>query len=229
MLRRSFLVGSLMVILIITGCATPYNPFKVSQEQFFAKTKVIALVPIIVPSDLQDPEPVKIKFESMIGDKLRDAGFLTIPSQEYSEIYKRMTDQMGSPHELTCRELCAKFKVDAFLYPSIDVVAAEWADGMASWWGTSESVEPITKAFLKGLLIRTSGTVPALVLSVTIRDINGAALYIDGGGIQVLAKISGIKKFVPVPRDMLFVDEGRNSKAVNLALEHLIKKPISPK
>jgi len=229
MLRRSLLAGSLILTIIITGCAT-HSPFKVSQEQFFAKTKVIALVPIWVPYELQDPEPVKVKFESMIEGKLRDAGFLIIPSQEYSEIYKRMTDQMGGPHELTCRELCTKYKVDAFLYPSIDVVTAEWVNGLATWWGTSESLEPIGQSLLKGLFIgSSSGTVPALVLSVIIKDINGENLYIDRGGIQVLSKISGIKKFVPVPRDELFVNEEKNSKAVNLALEELIKKPISPK
>ncbi len=228
MSRRSLLAGSLILTIIITGCAT-HSPFKVSQEQFFAKTKVIALIPTTVPYDLQDPEPAKVKFESMIERKLRDAGFLTIPSQEYSEIYKRMTDQRGGPHELTCRELCTKFKVDAFLYPSIGVVTVEWVNGLATWWGTSELVEPVGQLLLKSLFISSSGTVPALVLSVTIKDINGADLYIDGGGIQVLSKISGIKKFVPVPRDELFANEERNSKAVDLALKELIKKPISPK
>ena len=240
MSRQSLLAGSLIFTIVIAGCTT-HEPFTVSQEQFFAKTKTIALVPVTVPEGLEDAEPVKIKFESMIAAKLRDAGFVIVPSQEYSQIYRRVAEQgeaypdsmmsekkeahFKELHETTCKELCTQFKVDAILYPSIGVVTAEWLSGRASWWGTSESVEPITQAYLRSLFMSTSGTVPALVLRVVVTDVTGSQLYTDGGGIQVLSKLSGLKTFVPVQRHELFVNEDRNSKAVNLALEKLLMKP----
>ena len=47
----------LIVGLIQLGCATtaPYNPFKIAQDEFYAKTKTIALAPIAIPGDLENP------------------------------------------------------------------------------------------------------------------------------------------------------------------------------
>lgn len=245
MSHKSVLIGIVVVILIGAGCATttPYNPFKISQEEFNLRTKTIALAPVYIPEGLEEPDPVKIKFESLIESRLREAGFLVIPSREYAEIWKRMTDLVGgyfdpttgkrdetkfkTVQDYTLRELNTKFNMDSLLYPSILVFNVNWSGSTVYWHGTSEPIKSLGEQFLEGLIgISYHGTIPACSLVVAIKDIHGRDLYINYGGIQLLAKTSG-NKFVEVPRHQLFSNEERNLKAVSLTLEPLIKKPDS--
>lgn len=240
-MRRQLIMIGMLALLMGGGCATPYNPFKISQDQFYSKTKTIAIVPIIVPEDLEDPEPVKTTFESLIEAKLREAGFLVVPTGEYAAIWKQKAEQVGgyfdpltgkpdisklrSVREQTCQELAKKYNLDAILFPFIRVVKAQWHNGTAYWGGTSESLKPLGQKLLESLFLETRGTVPALSLVVAIQDIHGSDLYVNAGGIQVLSKMTGLKTFVPVPREQLFADQERNAKAVNLSLDALVKKP----
>jgi hypothetical protein len=108
-----------------------------------------------------------------------------------------------------------------------------WSVGTASWDDTSESIkstgEQVKDALplaLIGIGVTYSGTVGALSLVVRVEDIHGAPVYSNGGGIQVLAKISG-GKFVPVPREELFANEERNVAATNIALGPLVTNPMA--
>ncbi|HEX9201022.1 MAG TPA: hypothetical protein VF865_15795, partial [Acidobacteriaceae bacterium] len=158
MKRQSLLTAALTTTLIAAGCATapPYNPFKIAEEEFHGKIKTIALAPVGVPGDLGDPDPVKAEFESLIEAKLREAGFSVVPSRESAEIFNNMNKQLGgifdpvtgkrdetklkTAQEHARRELGAKFKADAVLYPGISLGVASFAGGSASWGGTSESL-----------------------------------------------------------------------------------------
>ena len=231
-----------MVALIGASCATtpPYNPFKVSQEQIHARTKTIGLTPISVPEGIPDPQSVKVKFESLIEAKLREAGFLTVPSNEFGEIWKRMTEQVGgyfdpisgkrdesklkTVREYTYRELSTKFNADAILHSHFQVFKVNWSRRIARWHGASESIMPAGQQVLEAFAgISRSGTVSALSLTVSLQDTNEANLYLNSGGLQLLSKLSG-DNFVSVPLHELFMDEERNRNAVNIALEPLIKK-----
>jgi hypothetical protein len=244
----SLLISALAAALIEAGCATtaPYNPFKISQDEFYSRTKIIALAPVTIPQNLEDPEPVKAKLESLIEAKLRGAGFAVVPSRESMAIWKRMTEQVGGlfdpatgqrdeskfkvVRDYTLRELNTKFNVDAWLHPHVLVARAPWSGVTATWHGTTESIRATSELIreslpwaLLGVGVTTSGTIPALSLAVRIEDVNGVQVYSHEGGIQVLAKISG-RTFVPVPRDALFANEERTVAAVNMALDSLIPK-----
>lgn len=244
MTRQFLLLATLAVALIGAGCATtpPYNPFKISQDEFHGKIKTIALTPVAVPRDLENPERVRAKFESLIEAKLREAGFSIVPARESGEIFERMTKQLGgffdpvtgkrdeakfkTAVEHTLRELGTRFNADALLYPSIVVVRAPFSVNRANWDGAQEPM--ITPGSYGSALI---GTVAALSLVVTIQDRTGAAVYINGGGIQVLTKIhkGGFfqpEKFIPVPPIELFAYEERNVAAVNIALAPLVRQPV---
>ena len=255
MRRRWLFLTTLAAAFVGVGCATtapPYNPFKVAQDDFYGKVKTVALAPVSIPGDLDDPDPVKAKFESLIEGKLREAGLSVIPSKEGEEIWKQMKEHLGgffdpitgkrdeakfkAAREYTLRELHTKFKADAVLHPRIQVVGAPWSGGTATWGGTTESIrstgEMIVEALplaLLGVGVTRHGSVPALSLVVVIEDIHGIDMYVNGGGIQVLSKISG-GKFSPVPRPELFANEERNVAAVNIALGPLVTKstPAGP-
>jgi hypothetical protein len=228
--------------LIGGGCATtpPYNPFKIAQEEFYGKIKTIALAPVGVPMGLEDPDPVKAKFESLVEAKLREAGFSVVSSRESAGIFESMNKQLGgmfdpvtgkrdetkfkTVREHFLREVQTKFKADAVLYPNIRVVTASFAGGQASWDGTKESLST-TEGFMGLLLVgQLRGTAPALSLVVTIEDIHGVDAYVNGGGIQLSSKISA-GNFVPVPRNQLFNSDERNAAAVNFALGPLVRIP----
>src|SRR5207244_11695624 len=130
----------LLVISTELGCRTappPYEPFKISRDGFYGKVRTIVLAPVIVPANLEDQEPVKTKFESLVEAKLREAGFSLVPSREYSAIWQRTTDQMGgffdpmtgkvdeskvkAARTHTLRELQRTAQADAVLFPNISV------------------------------------------------------------------------------------------------------------
>src|SRR6266568_4287322 len=116
----------------------------------------------------------------------------------------------------------AKFKADAVLYPGISLGVASFAGGSASWGGTSESLA-MTEGFFGQLQVgNLRGTTRALSLIVTIENIHGGDVYVNMGGIQLAAKISG-GQFVPVPRNQLFANQERNAAAVNTALGPLVR------
>lgn len=242
MMRLVLCVVTGLVALVGAGCATPPplpDPFKIAQDEFYRQIKTLALAPIAMPRGLEDPEPVRAKFESLITAKLREAGFSTAPSQQFADIWQRMADQVGglfdprtgqldeakfkTVREHALRELSATFKADALMQARIQPVTVPFRarpffqSSEATWHGTSQSVESTG----------SRGSVGALSLIVTIVDSHGVVLYTNAGGIQLLSKLQG-GRFVSVPRQELFADEERNVAAVNIALGPLIKQPAPP-
>jgi hypothetical protein len=242
MLRPSLLAVTLAFALVSGGCVTtpPYDPFKVPREEIYSKIKTIALAPVGIPGNIQDPDAVKAKFEALIEAKLREAGFTIVPSRETAGIWDRMNKQLGgmfdpvtgkrdetkfkSVREHFLREVETKFKADAVLHPNIRTVMARFAGGQANWDGVSESLSP-TEGFMGMLSVgQFQGTVGALSLVVTIENIHGVDAYVNGGGIQLVSKLSG-GKFIPVLPGLLLTNEARNTAAANIALEPLVKTP----
>ena len=82
----------------------------------------------------------------------------------------------------------------------------------------------MSEGFLAALQVgNMSGSIRSLSLVVSIENINGGDAYVNMGGIQLAAKLSG-GQFVPVPRDQLFASEERIAGAVNYALAPLVRK-----
>lgn len=238
MINKCIGVAAISLLLCAVGCAAsaPYNPFKVDQEEFFRTAKTVALLPVLVPTDIADSEPVKEKFETLLLVKLRQAGFTVVPSKEWSGIWKRMTEEMGgyfdpitgksddaklkAVREHAFRELSTKFNPDVLLYPRIVVTNAKWDQGTATWDGVTEQVQPTGDRLMLALIgMKRYGTVPALSFVVSIEDPTGRSLYVNSHGLQVLAKVDG-KDFRPVPRDTLF-EELRNLAAIDAVLAPL--------
>lgn len=236
---RSRMIATLVTVLIEVSCATAAlsNPFKVAENEFYGKIKTIALAPIVVLANPEDPEPVKAKFESLIEARLREAGFSVVPSREVGTTWKRMSDLVGgifdpvtgqrdeskfkTVREHVLRELNAKLNVDALLHPRIQPVTARLFSGFfsveAKWHGASESVSSFC----------VYGSARALSLFVTIEDVHGVNLYVNAGGIQLLETCKVGQGIVPVPRHELFANEERNGASVSIALGPLIQRPAS--
>jgi len=236
--RRSLPIMSLGVGLLLAGCAAkvPYDPFRVSREQFYPKLKVVAMAPMSAPRDLEDPDPATKKLVTLIESQLRAAGLVVIGPDETEVVWDSISSQMGGffnpmtgePDEVKAktlrtqvyRELRAERSIDAMLFPAIVVVSAKLQSDHASWDGTSQGAGK--GKFWKALLgVSHSGTIPALSLLVILSDTADTDLYVNAGGIELLAKVSA-NGIVPVPREELFLDEERLDKAVRLALDPLL-------
>ena len=228
-----------LVAFFFVSCATtaPYNPFKIAKEEIYGKVERVALVPVVVPEDLEDPGSVKAEFDSLIEAKLREAGFSVVPSEAYSKIWEQAIEKVGgcfdpitgkpdkaklkTVQEQCHHQVCTKFNADALLYPSIVLVKANFHYNRATWDGVEENIGPKGwKGFFAG---DYQGAVGALSLKVALQDVHGAGMYLNRGGIQTLAKISG-GQFVPVPQEELIANKERNNSAVEIALGPLARK-----
>ena len=95
MKRVGWLPAALVMFLATEGCATPKvgyvieNPFRITPEEFHAKTTTIALARSSVFVDLDDMEPVRAEFDSLIEATVREAGFLVVSAGEFGEILER--------------------------------------------------------------------------------------------------------------------------------------------
>ena len=69
----------------------------------------------------------------------------------------------------------------------------------------------------------SAGTIAGLSLLVIIFDPNGNPYYANAGGIQLLMQYKG--DFVRVPEHELFVDPGKDVKAIKIALAPLVEGP----
>jgi hypothetical protein len=245
----SLLRAALAATLFAAGCTTtvPYDPFKMPKDEFYGKIKTIAVAPIRVPNDIVDPEAVKTSLESLVEAKVREAGFSPVPPKDTGGVFDEMNKQMGgvfdpitgqrdetkvkAAEEHARRELATRFKADAVLHARFLPGTTPFGGGKANWHGTSESVAT-AEGFLAAFQVSNlRGNIGTLSLLVVIEDIQGVNVYINMGGIQLLAKVSG-GQFVQVPRDQLLANKERNAAAVNIALSPLVKNPAqteSPK
>lgn len=205
--------------------------------------KLIALVPIELSTDAEDPAAVKAKFEWLIRSKLEEGGFKVIPSDEFASIWKKTVAKLGPVYDpasgkrddkkfnaafaTAARELWGETGADALLHSAIAVVKAEFSSNLAEWHGTIDYVRP---EGVWGMLSGPQGygTVPALSLWVDLVDFQGTEMYVNAGGIQVMSKVSTGMKVYEVPLHDRFADEAKNVRSVAIALNPLIGRPAPP-
>jgi hypothetical protein len=233
---------TLHVIAIVAcscACAStqkPYNPFKVPRESFYPALKTIAVAPVRLPGDLNDPEPVRALFASAIAARLKNAGIAVVPGTDAGPIIDEKTKEAGGifdpttgkPDEAKLRvlnavigqELKARFNADALLIPSIRVVNAALSHDQAHWDGASEGAGK--GGFWKALMRTHSGTIRALSLLVVLAGSEGQLLYAKGGGIQLLGNVTVGGEFEQRARGELFADGDRNENAIHIALDPLL-------
>lgn len=229
-----------LLISITGGCATtdtPYEPFKVDQEEIGRRVDSVGLVPCVIPDDIVEHEAKRKEFESYLIKKMRDAGFSMVPSSEYQEVFLPMKAAVGPLYDPNTGDLLKEKKetltrhvrteylnehdVDALLRCGVVVVKASWNHNHVSWHGTT-AASTGKKGFWANLSAPSAyGTIPALSFRVSLEDRKGDDYYVNYGGIQLLRWVSGMK-FKPVPINQLLSDSERNRRSVDIALGPLL-------
>jgi len=244
-LGRLALVGSVLGIVVASmGCAgKKYDPWRIAPERFRADFHVLAMFPVGVPSDLENPRPIQILFDSLVTESLRSGGFTVIPSDSAGGVWQHLVDSAGGLFDARTGERDAvkvrrlqtqwwaavrdRYHADAVVFPAVLPVAAKFSESSAKWDGTSQGIEGFGGAFVRGLFGQSrSGTTPAVSLRVAI-EADGELFYRNQGGIEVVVKPDGGvgEGWNRIPRSELFRDPERNAKAVQIALEPLVGAP----
>ena len=227
---------------VLAACAgkARYDPWLVPRDSVLAATHTVALSTVRVPDDLEDPDPVAALFDSLLTDALRTGGFAVVPSDIVSEIWNQGADSIGGyfdpmtgqPDTSKLNPLRRYFKqrlrseqaADLVLFPEIVLVDAPYADGQASWDGTSQAVAGWFKILISAIANSRlpAGTAEALSLDVQVESIDGGSVFNQRAGLELWAKPDGDGDLSWVPRERLFLDQKRNAKAVRLVLASLL-------
>ena len=227
---------------LINACATgpkvapQADPWQIDKNDFLRYAKIIAVADVYLPGGMEDPEAIKNNFHDRIVTKLRASGYTVVHPQEYKTNWNRAVEDLGGIEDTTAigqnprtiamamvrtlDELDAGFRLDGVLVPSVVVVEAPFASGVAAWDGARQPIKAggAVKSFFAG---SPEGTLGALSLSVTLVSPHGNVLMQSAGGIEVLSRLDG-DDFVLVPRSELFTDQERIDKSVDIALNPLI-------
>jgi hypothetical protein len=238
--RKRILFGATTLLLVAACAAGPKiveegDPWQVDKDDFLRYAKTIGLADVYLPGGMQDPEPIKQNFSDVIETELRRMEYTVVRPQQYKTNWDRIVAELGgiedtlaigqNPRKIaqamarTLEELEAGFDLDAVLIPSVVVVEAQFASGVAAWDGTRQPIKTggAIKNFWAG---SPEGTLGALSLRVTLVSPHGNTYYTKSGGIEVLSKLEG-KEFVLVPRAELFTNQERIEESVAIALKPL--------
>jgi len=230
---KRWVTGAVFLLLVLGSCvpkpSPPPNSFRLPEE-LGSKNRTIALSPLDPPEWIPNGEMVQKKFESLITGKLKEANYDVLPSDVYDRIWKEMAEKVGilydrisgkrdeqkfnAVREHTLREIHKKFGEVLVLHHSLIVVLARFSNKQASWDGTNERLE--THGF--------RGTLKALSLCVVIENTNRITLYRKQGGIELLQGISQSGESIPVPESKVLTREELCTKAVEIALQPIVKE-----
>ena len=226
------LLSAAAVMAAATACRSApsyYDLYLVPREDFSDSIERMVLAPVVVETHVAVPESVLAMMDSLIADRLSALGFSVIPSLVYEELWTRIVEESGGffdPYtgeryeqrfqtavEQLKQELRDRFDPDALVYPEIWAVEAQNLYGTAMWDGASQSAQ------------KMGALVMALSLIVTIEDLDGNELYVNGGGIALAERYSwDLYHPVPAAPEQIFEDPERVVNAVDVALEPLASK-----
>jgi len=223
-------------VAVFAGCVTntPYQLVVLSPSDIHERVDTVAMLPLQV-ENFDRKEEVSARYEALITEQLETAGFKVIPSREYSDIRKGLTDEVGNLYDPQTGEanqekldvvwtnsllrLAEQFNTQAYILPKIVRVGAHWSSNTTSWDGVERPTAGETEGFWERLAVTPDGygTIPAMSLRIELSSMSGETYFIGRGGIQVTSQFrSG--QFVDVPQSNWFVNEDWDVEAVKLAL-----------
>jgi hypothetical protein len=226
------------------GCSTdpktvalkPRDPSKI----ITIPARTIALTPLQFPGDLPDHDAVRAAFVPLIVETLEEKGFKVVREGEYDSRLEKVTQEAGGFYDAKTgqiddakwqaargriyAELGEALGVGAVLTPVIVPVTANFGSGSARWDGVSQEVQAGGEAQGIFLGVWTSGSVGALSLNVTIRNMKGEVVYSGYGGIEVLQTL-GAGGFNKLAIETLLKNPQRNALAVSVAMRPLAVAP----
>lgn len=132
-----------LVLVLLLGCATPFDPFLVPEDEVRARVQTIALAPFQVHPDVGDRAVLAPLVESAVLARFEGSGYRVLPAATMASIWRRIAADVGpvfdpktgAPDEerwaltldLVSRELRSEHGVDAILRIDIERIDLELA------------------------------------------------------------------------------------------------------
>lgn len=86
----------MVMAVVVSGCATPYDPFKVPVAQVRETVDTVAIRPLHVGSGVDaDVEWLRERIEPRAASILRDAGYSVVPPEEWERRWLEAATQVG--------------------------------------------------------------------------------------------------------------------------------------
>ncbi|HET7791573.1 MAG TPA: hypothetical protein VFK78_12335 [Gemmatimonadales bacterium] len=197
--------------------------------------KVIMVDVTFFPSEFNEFSKARERLDSLVAQRLRDAGFTVIPAESSEAVWNRQVDSVGGFYDTytgklvqekfkavragTLREMRTRFRADAWLHPVLQVRTASFDGSQVDWDGVREPSGAVGGA-IRLLFGSDAGTTSALSLMVQAEDMDGKTFYTRAGGIQLLMKVYR-EGLLPVPRETVFAVDSLSVRAVRIALDAL--------
>jgi hypothetical protein len=118
--------------LLVSGCAKPYNPFRIARDELRGRIHIIALAPIRVDPDVVDAVPARERIERMARERLSAGGFTVVETKEMERLWREAATDVGDVfdpitgkgdekrfklvEDAVYRELGSRYRVNAVLY-----------------------------------------------------------------------------------------------------------------
>ncbi len=221
-----------------------YDPFVVPARRVYPAIAAIALAPVVPPPDVHVSAAAAARIDSVIEAELTDAGFRVVPAVEYGRIWDRILRQMGgffdpitgerdeqkfaAARRELLNELQGRFDTQVVMYAELELVDAAVEDGLADWDGMTQRIGRkntidvrFRQSFERGEFGgRDDGVVSAVSLLLAVDGADGAELYRNFGGLEVVSVPSDLILDGPF---VLVAAEDRVAVAVGIALGPLLR------
>ena len=193
----------LVIALVSSACATPYDPFKIPDSELRERVKTIALAPLSVNPLLVDRSYARSQIEPLATARLTAGGFQVVPSEEMEKLWLSIATDVGelfdpvsgevnderyeAVESAVYRDLHSIHGVDAVLYLGVKLVYVHIPKGQAGYCGRTDDLYwPERKIGfadrLAGHHVTLAGT---LCLEAKLFDMEERNIYGIRGGLEV--------------------------------------------
>lgn len=78
-----------------SGCAKPYDPFRIPQDELRQRVKTIAVARVAVPPNVDGPGGASAKSHPALETLLEAAGFKVVPAAQVREVWDAKANELG--------------------------------------------------------------------------------------------------------------------------------------
>ena len=224
------ILASIALVSACTVMQPQVSPFRVESERFLDSIQTLVLAPTSLVGEFDVEDFVLDEFDSLLAGKLGEIGFDIVPANEFARIWNQITKTSGGFYDpysgerdeskysdatdRLFRELNARFKPDALVFPEIWEVEIPFSFGQATWGGRRQQV-------LGG--VGYSGDIRATVLMLVVQDTVGEELFVNDVGIELLDYLQD-GEYLSIPSDRILTDSTLVHAAIDSVLEPIVRE-----
>jgi hypothetical protein len=224
--RLVLVLGVLLAFAFASAQArAEYQALKIPSETFQRRSRVIALMPFMAPSDVDVSDPLRLELETVIEEELEARGYQVIASEDFASSWQNYSEMIGGTHDpktgqrdsdkysvvwdYTTREMQERYHAQTFLDARLfyrRLNSYGFADQPLTWSGSPLTARP---TYVNGAWV-----------GVGIYDMERTKLYDVGQALGIVA-LYALRGRELYPAEELLVTLDRYRKLVSQIFEDL--------